>query len=94
VGIAVTGAWKWAALSTLLCQWVLPPALLAAAATRFWPAVSLQLSRAYQVRPHHSFSIMFLRQYFISAPATHFWPAVSLQLSRAYQVRLPSLSFC
>lgn len=42
-------AWKWAPLTSLLWWWVAPAALAAAAGARFWPALSLQLSRAYQV---------------------------------------------
>lgn len=49
VGLVVSEGWKWAPVTSLLWHWVAPAALLAAAATRFWPAVSLQVSRACQV---------------------------------------------
>jgi hypothetical protein len=49
VGLVVAEAWKWAPLTSLLWWWVAPAALAAAAGAGFWPALSLQLSRAYQV---------------------------------------------
>ena len=49
MGLVVAEAWKWAPLTSLLWWWVAPAALAAAAGARFWPALSLQLSRAYQV---------------------------------------------